>query len=141
MLLQNPTGKCDQPIAYAFRLLNNVKKNYTTTKREALVTVCAFHKFWYYLLGNMHVCFLRGAHGIVVFCEKTSTIKMNCKVVILRLWLFDGVQNWVLSFYGGCCFSAFKCHQKFGDSLPNYWCIFICTSTEMVIKGTCLHLH
>jgi hypothetical protein len=32
MLAQNSTGKCDQPMAYAFRLLNNAKKNYTTTE-------------------------------------------------------------------------------------------------------------
>ncbi len=45
MLPQNLVGKCDQPIAYASKLLNNVKKNYTTTKRGALVMVCALHKF------------------------------------------------------------------------------------------------
>jgi hypothetical protein len=33
----------------------------------------------------MHVCFLRGSHGIVVFCEKTSTVKMNCKWLLLFL--------------------------------------------------------
>jgi hypothetical protein len=52
MLVQNPTKKCDQPIAYTFRLLNNAKKNYTTTKRETLATVYALHKFRHYLLGN-----------------------------------------------------------------------------------------
>jgi hypothetical protein len=47
--------------------------------------VCALQKFWQELLGNMHVCFLRGSHGIVVFCEKTSTVKMNCKWLLLFL--------------------------------------------------------
>jgi hypothetical protein len=39
MLAQNPTAKCDQPIAYASRFLNDAKKNYTTTEREALTIV------------------------------------------------------------------------------------------------------
>jgi hypothetical protein len=39
MLAQNPNEKCDQPIAYASRLLNNAEKTYTTTKREALTMV------------------------------------------------------------------------------------------------------
>ncbi len=30
MLAQNPIGKYDQPIVYAFRLLNKAKQNYTT---------------------------------------------------------------------------------------------------------------
>jgi hypothetical protein len=39
MLAQNPTGKCDQPIAYASIILNNVEKNYTTIERKALAMV------------------------------------------------------------------------------------------------------
>jgi hypothetical protein len=39
MLAQNPTAKCDQPIAYASGFLNDVKKNSTTTEREALTIV------------------------------------------------------------------------------------------------------
>ncbi len=45
MLAQNPTRKCDQPIAYASKLLNNVKKNYTITEKETLAMVYALHKF------------------------------------------------------------------------------------------------
>ncbi len=52
MLAQNPNGKCDQPIAYAYRLLNNVEKNYSTTKRKALVMVYALHKFRHYVFRN-----------------------------------------------------------------------------------------
>jgi hypothetical protein len=43
MLVQNPTEKCDQPIAYASKFLNNAKKNYTTTKREAFSMVYVLH--------------------------------------------------------------------------------------------------
>jgi hypothetical protein len=34
MLAQNPTEKCDQPIPYASKLLNNEEKNYTTIKSK-----------------------------------------------------------------------------------------------------------
>jgi len=43
---------------YASRLLNSFFKNYTTTKREALVMVYALHKFKHYLLGNWFVFFV-----------------------------------------------------------------------------------
>jgi hypothetical protein len=51
MLAQNLIRKCDQPIAYAYRLLNNVEKNYTITEREAFTMAYALHKFRHYLLG------------------------------------------------------------------------------------------
>jgi hypothetical protein len=58
MLIQNPIGKCDQPIAYVSWLLNNAKKNYTTTKREALMMVYALHKYRHYLLSNKFVFYV-----------------------------------------------------------------------------------
>ncbi len=45
MLSQNVTRKNDQPIVYASRLLNRIKHNYSTTKREVLIMVFALHKF------------------------------------------------------------------------------------------------
>ncbi len=45
MLSQNVTRKNDQPIVYASRLLNRIKHNYSTTKREVLTMVFALHKF------------------------------------------------------------------------------------------------
>jgi hypothetical protein len=38
---------------YSSKLLNFVKRNYTTTEREALAMVYALHKFKNYMLGNM----------------------------------------------------------------------------------------
>jgi hypothetical protein len=43
MLTYNLTRKHDQPIVYASRLLNSAKKNYSTTKGEAIVMVFALH--------------------------------------------------------------------------------------------------
>ena len=58
MLVQNPTGKTDQPIAYASRLLSKAEKNYTTTEKEALAMVYAINKFRYYLLGNRFIFYV-----------------------------------------------------------------------------------
>ena len=58
MLAQNPTGKIDQPIAYALRLLSKAEKNYTTTEKEALAMVYAVNKFRHYLLGNRFIFYV-----------------------------------------------------------------------------------
>lgn len=58
MLAQNPTGKCDQPIMYASRLLNTAERNYTRTEREALAMVYALQKFRHYLLSNKIIFFV-----------------------------------------------------------------------------------
>jgi hypothetical protein len=65
MLGQNPTSKYDQPIVYASKLLNKVKHNYATTKREALVMVYALHKFRHFLLGNKFVFYVY--HMVLVY--------------------------------------------------------------------------
>ena len=58
MLAQNPTGKTDQPITYASRLLNKVEKNHTTTEKEALAMVYAVKKFRHYLLDNKFIFYV-----------------------------------------------------------------------------------
>ena len=58
MLARNPTGKTDQPIAYASRLLSKAEKNYTTTEKEALAMVYAVNKFCHYLLGNRFIFYV-----------------------------------------------------------------------------------
>jgi hypothetical protein len=65
ILAQNPTGKYDQPIEYAFKLLNKAKKNYITIKREALAMVYALHKFRHTLLGNKFVFYID--HMVMVY--------------------------------------------------------------------------
>jgi hypothetical protein len=52
MLSQNVTRKSDQPIMYAFGLLNRVTQNYSTIEKEALAMVFSLHKFKHYLLGK-----------------------------------------------------------------------------------------
>ena len=58
MLDQNPTGKTDQPIAYASRFISKAKKNYTTTEKEALAMVYAVNKFCHYLVRNKFIFYV-----------------------------------------------------------------------------------
>ena len=58
MLAQNRTGKTNQPIAYASRLLSKAEKNYTTTEKEALAMVYAVNKFRHYLLDNRFIFYV-----------------------------------------------------------------------------------
>ncbi len=43
---------------YSFKLLNYVKRNYTTIKREALIMVYALHKFKHYFLCNRFIFYV-----------------------------------------------------------------------------------
>jgi hypothetical protein len=58
MLFHNLIRNNDQPVVYAFRLLNKIKQNYSTTKKEALAMVFSLHKFRHYLLGNKFVFYV-----------------------------------------------------------------------------------
>jgi len=58
MLSQILIRKNDQLVVYAFKLLNKAEHNYSTTKREALITIFALHKFRHYLLGNKFVFYV-----------------------------------------------------------------------------------
>ncbi len=58
ILSQNPNKNIDKPIYSANRLMNNVEKNYTTTKKEALTMIYVVKKFRHYLLGNNFIFFV-----------------------------------------------------------------------------------
>ena len=45
----------DYPIVYSSKKLNKAKRNYLTTKREALGMVFALQKYRHYLLANPFV--------------------------------------------------------------------------------------
>ncbi len=76
MFFQNLIRKSDQPMVYAYKLLNRTKQNYSTTQREALVMVFALHKFRHYLLGNKFI-FLCRSYGIGLFGQQTTCFKEN----------------------------------------------------------------
>ncbi len=58
MLVQSLARKHNHLIDYAYILLNSAKRNYSTTKRAALIMVFALHKFKHYLLGNKFVFYV-----------------------------------------------------------------------------------
>jgi len=58
MLDQNPDNTIDKQIYYASRLMNSVKKNYTTTKKEVLTMIYVVKKFKHLLLGNNFIFFV-----------------------------------------------------------------------------------
>jgi len=51
VLAQPREGDIDHPITFSSRMLSNVERNYTTTKREGLAMVYELQKFKHYLLG------------------------------------------------------------------------------------------
>ena len=52
VVLAQPRGVLDHPIAFSSRKISLEKRNYTTTKREGLAMVYALQKFRHYLLGT-----------------------------------------------------------------------------------------
>jgi hypothetical protein len=75
VLAQNPTWKCDRPIAYAFHLLNNTDCNYTTTEHEALAMVYTLHKFCHYLLGNKFMFYV--GHMALLYLIKEPQVSRH----------------------------------------------------------------
>jgi hypothetical protein len=68
MLAQNPIGKYDQPIVYAFRLLNKAEKNYITIEKKTLIMVYVLHKFKH---------FLCRPHGFGIFGQQTTNVQKD----------------------------------------------------------------
>jgi hypothetical protein len=58
MFKQNLNNIINKPIYYASRLMNNVKKNYSTIEKEALAMIYVVKKFQHYLLGNNFTFFV-----------------------------------------------------------------------------------
>jgi len=92
MLVENPIGKCDQLITYAFRLLNNVEKKYTIIKREVLMMVYALRKYYHYLFDNKFFLICK-PYGPPLLNKKTPSFWSYCSMdcVVFRIRFFDGV--------------------------------------------------
>ncbi len=84
MLAQNLIGKCDQLIAYASKLLNNVKKNYTTTKRRTIAMVYALHKSRHYMLGNKFIFYVKHM-ALLYLIKKPQLLGQIAKWLLLFL--------------------------------------------------------
>jgi hypothetical protein len=55
MLAQNLDNTIDRPIYYASQLMNNIEKNYTTTKKKALTMIYVVKKKLICLLKNSFI--------------------------------------------------------------------------------------
>ena len=87
MLAQNPTGKTDQSIAYASRLLSKAEKNYTTIEKEALAMVYAVNKFHHYLLGNRFIFYVN--HLALQYLVNKSQVSSRLAWWLLLFLEFD----------------------------------------------------
>jgi hypothetical protein len=58
MLAQNPDNTIDKLNYYVNQLMIGAKKNYSTTKKEALAMIYVIKKFCHYLLGNNFTFFV-----------------------------------------------------------------------------------
>jgi hypothetical protein len=85
MLFQNVTRNNDQPIVYAFRLMNKVKHNYSTIKRKPLAMVFALHKFRHYLLGNKFIFYVDHT-TLIYLVNKPHVLGRITKWFLLFLW-------------------------------------------------------
>ena len=80
VLAQPGETSIDHPVYFASKKLSTVERNYTTTKREALVVVYSPQKFRHYLLG-----------GTFKFFKDHSTLKYLVNKLVLEgricIWL------------------------------------------------------
>jgi hypothetical protein len=72
MLAQNHDNTIDKPISYANQMMNGTKKNYSTTKKEALAMIYAIKKFRHYLLENNFTFFVD--HQALIYLINKPTI-------------------------------------------------------------------
>jgi len=89
MLAQNFNNTIDHPIYYASQLMNNVEKNYTTTKKEVLTMIYVVKKFCHYLLGNTFIFFV-GHQTFWHVVNKPIVISWIAKWLVLLQELISG---------------------------------------------------
>ncbi len=87
MLFQILIGKSDQLVVYASRLLNRAEHNYSTTEREALITIFSFHKFRHYLLGNKFVFYVD--HMALVYLVNKPHVSRRIVRWLLLFFKYD----------------------------------------------------
>ncbi len=78
------TRKFDQPNVCTYRLLNNVERNCTSTKREVLIMVFALHKFQNYILGKKFIFFIYHM-ALVYLVNKPQVLSIIAQWLLLSL--------------------------------------------------------
>ncbi len=134
MLAQNPVRKCDQPIAYVFHLLNNMKHNYTIIKYEALAMVYTLHKFWHYLLGNKFVFYVDHM-AMLYLIKKPQTFRcITTSLFYSSSMIFGGLQIRQVPFYCKCFIMTSRFHWKQRSIQLNLKCYPFHIITHLVIR-------
>jgi len=69
---------------YAYRLLNIIEQNYSTTHKEVFAMVFALHKFKHYLLGNKFIFYV-DRMALVYLVNKPHVSKIITRWLLLFL--------------------------------------------------------
>nr|GEW86175.1 reverse transcriptase domain-containing protein [Tanacetum cinerariifolium] len=82
-----------KPIHYASKTMTEAKSNYTTTKKEMLVVVYAFEKFWSYLIMNKSIVYTDHSSLKYLFAKKDSKAKLLRWVLLLQEFTFKVIDT------------------------------------------------
>ena len=76
-------------IYYASKMLNEVQRNYTTTKKELLVVVFALDKFRAYLVGSFIVVFIDHSALKYLLTKQDAKARLNRWILLLQEFNFQ----------------------------------------------------
>nr|GEZ02842.1 reverse transcriptase domain-containing protein [Tanacetum cinerariifolium] len=88
-------GKCQdfRPTHYASKTMTEAESNYTTTKKEMLVVVYAFEKFWSYLIMNKSIVYTDHSALKYLFAKKDSKARLFRWVLLLQEFTFKVIDT------------------------------------------------
>nr|GEZ78865.1 reverse transcriptase domain-containing protein [Tanacetum cinerariifolium] len=82
-----------RPIHYASKTMTEAESNYTTTKKEMLIVVYAFEKFWSYLIMNKSIVYTDHSAHKYLFAKKDSKARLLCWVLLLQQFTFKVIDT------------------------------------------------
>nr|GEU82091.1 reverse transcriptase domain-containing protein [Tanacetum cinerariifolium] len=82
-----------KPIHYASKTMTEAKSNYTTTKKEMLVVVYAFEKFWAYLVINKSIVYTDHFTLKYLFAKKDSKARLLRWILLLHEFTFKMIDT------------------------------------------------
>ena len=71
-------------IYYASKVLTESQVNYATTKKELLVVVYDFDKFWSYLIGSKVIVYIDHSTLRYLFAKKEAKPRLLCWILLLQ---------------------------------------------------------
>nr|GEX49936.1 reverse transcriptase domain-containing protein [Tanacetum cinerariifolium] len=82
-----------RPIHYASKTMTEAESNYTITKKEMLVVVYAFEKFWSYLILNKSIVYTDHSALKYLFAKKDSKARLLRWVLLLQEFTFKVIDT------------------------------------------------